>query len=235
MNQPPTAPYDLLGVGIGPFNLSLAALCEQVPDLTTLFCEVRTEFRWHPGLLIDGARMQVPFLADLVSLVDPTNPWSFLNYLRHQQRLFPFYFTERFHLPRREYEHYCRWAAERLPNCRFGTQISSVHWDSAEGLFRVTPGEREVAARNVVLGVGIEPYRPTAFAALADHPQVWHCAQYLDRRSTLAGVQDITVLCSGQSGAEVFLDLLCTRTGDGTRLRWLTRTRVRSLGPVTVQ
>lgn len=27
--------------------------------------------------------MQVPFLADLVSPVDPTNPWSFLNYLRH--------------------------------------------------------------------------------------------------------------------------------------------------------
>lgn len=35
MNQPATAPYDLLGVGIGPFNLSLAALCDQVPDLHT--------------------------------------------------------------------------------------------------------------------------------------------------------------------------------------------------------
>ncbi|GAA3496625.1 SidA/IucD/PvdA family monooxygenase [Streptomyces prasinosporus] len=225
MKQPPTAPYDLLGVGIGPFNLSLAALCDQVPDLSTLFCEARAEFRWHPGLLVDGARMQVPFLADLVSLVDPTNPWSFLNYLRHQQRLFPFYFSERFHLPRREYEHYCRWAAERLPNCRFGVPVGSVHWDTAERLFRVTAGSREFAARNVVLGIGTEPYRPTAFAALADHPRVWHCARYLDRRSTLDGARDVTVLGSGQSGAEVFLDLLRTRAGDGTRLRWLTRTR----------
>lgn len=225
MNQPPNAPYDLLGVGIGPFNLSLAALCDQAPDLNTLFCEARPEFRWHPGLLIDGARMQVPFLADLVSLVDPTNPWSFLNYLRHQQRLFPFYFSERFHLPRREYEHYCHWAAERLTNCRFGTQISSVHWDAAEKLFRVMANGRELFARNVVLGVGTEPYRPSAFAALADHSRVWHCAQYLDRRSTLAGARDVTVLGSGQSGAEVFLDLLRTRAGDGTRLRWLTRTR----------
>ncbi|MET9953853.1 SidA/IucD/PvdA family monooxygenase [Streptomyces sp. NPDC006339] len=225
MNQPPTAPYDLLGVGIGPFNLSLAALCDQVPDLTTLFCEARPEFRWHPGLLIDGARMQVPFLADLVSLVDPTNPWSFLNYLRHQERLFPFYFTERFHLPRREYEHYCRWAAERLPNCRFGTPISSVHWNTTDELFHVTADGKELTARNVVLGVGTEPHRPSAFDALADHPRVWHCAQYLDRRSTLSDVQDITILGSGQSGAEVFLDLLRTRAGDGTRLRWLTRTR----------
>ncbi|WP_432087368.1 MULTISPECIES: lysine N(6)-hydroxylase/L-ornithine N(5)-oxygenase family protein [unclassified Streptomyces] len=225
MNQPPTEPYDLLGVGIGPFNLSLAALCDRVPDLRTLFCETRPEFRWHPGLLVDGARMQVPFLADLVSLVDPTNPWSFLNYLRHQQRLFPFYFSERFHLPRREYEHYCRWAAERLTNCRFGARVGSVRWDTAEQLFRVAVGGRELAARNVVLGVGTEPYRPTAFAALTDHPRVWHCAQYLDRRSALDGVRDVTVIGSGQSGAEVFLDLLRTRAGDGTRVRWLTRTR----------
>ncbi|MFF9160278.1 lysine N(6)-hydroxylase/L-ornithine N(5)-oxygenase family protein [Streptomyces longwoodensis] len=225
MNQPPTAPYDLLGVGIGPFNLSLAALCDQAPDLSTLFCEARPEFRWHPGLLVDGARMQVPFLADLVSLVDPTSPWSFLNYLRHQQRLFPFYFAERFHLPRREYEHYCRWAAERLPNCRFGATVSAIHWESTGRLFRVTAGGQDLAARNVVLGVGTEPHRPSVFAALADHPRVWHCAQYLDRRATLDGVRDITVLGSGQSGAEVFLDLLRTRAGDGTRLRWLTRTR----------
>ncbi|MFI8192696.1 lysine N(6)-hydroxylase/L-ornithine N(5)-oxygenase family protein [Streptomyces sp. NPDC085946] len=225
MSQPPTAPYDLLGVGIGPFNLSLAALCDQVPDLSTLFCEAGAEFRWHPGLLVDGARMQVPFLADLVSLVDPTSPWSFLNYLRHRQRLFPFYFSERFHLPRREYEDYCRWAAERLTSCRFGLQVSSVHWDTAERLFRVVAGGREFSARNVVLGVGTEPYRPSAFAALDGHLRVWHCAQYLDRRSALDGAQDITVLGSGQSGAEVFLDLLRTRAGDGTRLRWLTRTR----------
>lgn len=129
-------PLDVLGVGIGPFNLSLAALVDRQPRLRALFCDRRPEFRWHPGMLVDGARMQVPFLADLVSLVDPTNPWSFLNYLRAHDRLFPFYFAERFQLPRREYDHYCRWVAEGLADCRFGTEVTAVGW--ADGAFTAT-------------------------------------------------------------------------------------------------
>ncbi|WP_395294158.1 lysine N(6)-hydroxylase/L-ornithine N(5)-oxygenase family protein [Kitasatospora hibisci] len=223
------APYDLLGVGIGPFNLSLAALADPVPGLRTLFCDQRPEFRWHPGMLVDGARMQVPFLADLVSLVDPANRWSFLNYLREQDRLFPFYFAERFHLPRREYDHYCRWAAERLANCRFGTEVTALHW--AGDRYRVelrdtaTGRREEVWARNLALGVGTRPVLPEAFAALAGHPRAFHSADYLDRRGDLAGARDITVVGSGQSGAEVFLDLLRRHGDDGVRLRWLTRTR----------
>ncbi|GAA4866691.1 lysine N(6)-hydroxylase/L-ornithine N(5)-oxygenase family protein [Kitasatospora terrestris] len=228
MDLPQPEPYDLIGVGIGPFNLSLAALADRADGVDALFLDARPEFRWHPGMLVDGARMQVPFLADLVSLVDPTNPWSFLNYLRHQERLLPFYFAERFQLPRREYEHYCRWAADRLPNCRFGRPVAALHWDAEEELFRVVtggPAAEEHRARNVVLGVGTEPVHPEAFAPLRAHPAVWHSAEYLHRRDTLAGARDITVVGSGQSGAEVFLDLLRLRAGDGTRLRWLTRTR----------
>ncbi|MFI5534450.1 lysine N(6)-hydroxylase/L-ornithine N(5)-oxygenase family protein [Kitasatospora sp. NPDC051853] len=225
MDNPQPEPYDLLGVGIGPFNLSLAALADRVDGLRTLFCEAREEFRWHHGMLVDGARMQVPFLADLVSLVDPTNPWSFLNYLREQQRLFPFYFAERFQLARREYDHYCRWAAERLPNCRFGAPVTAVHWEPEEGLYRVTAGGAVHRAANLVLGVGTEPVLPEAFAALRGHPRVWHSDGYLTNRHRLDGAKDVTVVGSGQSGAEVFLDLLRTRGTDGTRLRWLTRTR----------
>ncbi|WP_078661283.1 GNAT family N-acetyltransferase [Streptomyces sp. NRRL B-24484] len=219
-------PYDLLGVGIGPFNLSLAALAHGAADaVSALFCEAEPEYRWHPGMLVEGARMQVPFLADLVSLVDPTSPWSFLNYLRHQERLFPFYFAERFQLSRREYAHYCRWVAHRLPNCRFGAPVTALRWDTDERLFRAEAGGEEIRARNVVLGVGTRPHRPAAFADLAGHPRVWHSADYLARRASLDGARDITVLGSGQSGAEVFLDLLRHRADDGTRLRWLSRTR----------
>jgi lysine N6-hydroxylase len=220
-----TRPYDLLGVGIGPFNLSLAALADGTDALDTVFCEAAPAYRWHPGMLVDGARMQVPFLADLVSLVDPTSPWSFLNYLRHQQRLYPFYFAERFQLTRREYQHYCRWAAERLPNCRFSAPVTALHWDADRGLFRAEAGGAPLWARNVVLGTGTRPAHPEAFAALSGHPRVWHSAGYLDRIGSLDGARDITVVGSGQSGAEVFLDLLRRRAGDGTRLRWLSRTR----------
>ncbi|HVM02743.1 MAG TPA: SidA/IucD/PvdA family monooxygenase, partial [Acidimicrobiales bacterium] len=105
----PGRPYDVVGVGIGPFNLSLAALADGVPGLRTLFLERRPRFSWHPGLLLDGAALQVSFLADLVSLVDPTSRWSFLAYLRAHDRLLPFYLRERWRPSRREYDDYCRW------------------------------------------------------------------------------------------------------------------------------
>jgi lysine N6-hydroxylase len=211
-------PYDLVGVGIGPFNLSLAALADGVPGLRTLFLDAKPEFSWHPGLLLDGARMQVPFLADLVTLVDPTSPWSFLAYLRAHDRLFPFYFAEQQHLSRREYEHYCRWVSRDLRSCRFGSPVSAVTWDGVSGLFLVAlPGGGAVRTRNLVLGVGTEPVVPAAFAALHTAGLVHHAEDYLQVRHTLG---------SGQSGAEVLLDQLRRRGClPAPRLRWLTRTR----------
>jgi len=213
---------DLVGVGIGPANLSLAALADPVEGLATAFFEREPEFSWHPGLMIEGAFLQVPFLADLVSLVEPANPLSFLSYLRDRGRLFPFYFAERFHIPRTEYDAYCAWASRQLDSCRFGRQVRGLSIE--DGLFRldVEPGG-PVLARNVVLGVGTAPSFPAPLAALAG-PAVLHSADYLPARDRLLTADDVTVVGSGQSGAEVFLDLLRSRPSDRGHLRWLTRT-----------
>ncbi|MGW5053785.1 lysine N(6)-hydroxylase/L-ornithine N(5)-oxygenase family protein [Actinokineospora sp. NPDC004072] len=205
---------DLAGVGIGPFNLSLAALAHGVPGLRAAFFERSPEFRWHPGLLIDGATLQVPFLADLVSLVEPAHPLSFLAYLRDRDRLFPFYFAERFHIPRAEYDDYCRWASERLPSCRFGSEVRAVRWTGAA--FEVDVPGGPVLARNLVLGVGTEPVVPEPLRGLAVHS-----AGYLGAREALLAAEDVTVVGSGQSGAEIVLDLLRRRSG---ALRWIART-----------
>lgn len=219
--------YDLVGVGIGPFNLSAAALADQT-DLAVTFFDENPEFSWHPGMLIEGASLQVPFLADLVTLVDPTSRWSFLSYLRERDRLFPFYFAEKFHISRREYSDYCRWAAESLPSCVFGRRVTAVRWTESAGAFEVettdavTAHTSTVTARNVVLGVGGRPSVPEPFTGLLGK-EIFHSSSYLDNVESLDDAGDITVLGSGQSGAEVFLDLLRRRRGTGTRLRWLTR------------
>ncbi|WP_095756382.1 lysine N(6)-hydroxylase/L-ornithine N(5)-oxygenase family protein [Streptomyces xinghaiensis] len=228
-------PYDLVGIGIGPFNLSLAALADGVPELRTLFLDARPRFSWHPGLLLEGTVLQVPFLADLVTMADPTSPWSYLSYLRAHDRMFPFFFSERFHIPRREYDHYCRWAAERLPSCRFDAEVTSVEWDGPAGVFRVehrsAAGRRSpVAARRIVLGVGTEPVLPEVLRPLtaAGHRgRVLHSADYRTHRARLAAEDDVTVIGAGQSGAEVVLDLLRHQDGDGAGgpyVRWLART-----------
>ena len=95
--------YDFIGIGAGPFNLGLAALSADLPDVDGLFLEQRTEFDWHPGLMIEGVTIQVPFLADLVTMADPTSRFSFLNYLKQVGRLYPFYIRESFYPLRAEY------------------------------------------------------------------------------------------------------------------------------------
>lgn len=221
--------YNVIGIGIGPFNLSLAALADDVPEISALFLDQQPEFSWHPGLLLEGTVLQVPFLADLVTMVDPTNRWSFLNYLRAHDRLFPFFFSERSHVPRREYDHYCRWVAQALPSCRFGARVTTVDWNDIDETFTVTYVDTEsrehhvVAARHIVSGIGTEPLVPEPFTGVLGD-EVFHSAHYLYKRDRLSNVDDITVIGSGQSGAEVFLDLLRKQSEWGTRLRWLART-----------
>lgn len=230
-------PHDLVGIGIGPFNLSLAALADGVHGgLATTFFEQRPAFHWHPGLLLDGATLQVPFLADLVTLVDPASPWSFLNYLRARERLYPFYFAERFHIQRAEYDAYCRWVSEQLPGLHFGHQVDAVRWNAERELFEVDftqldhDGEVEALGRahthNIALGIGTEPYVPEPLKPLADTPAVpvIHSADYLTHRQRILDAEHITVVGSGQSGAEVFLDLLRARPAGAEKLHWLART-----------
>lgn len=233
--SPSLAHYDLVGVGIGPFNLSLAALADAVPGLSTLFLDAKPRFAWHPGLLLNGTVLQVPFLADLVTMADPTSPWSYLNYLRCHDRVFPFFFSERFHMPRREYDHYCRWVAERLASCRFDARVTAVEWDPSAAAFVVAyqagnGATTRVLARQVVLGVGGEPVVPDALRPLVSADPggaVLHSADYREHRDRLVAAGDVTVVGAGQSGAEVVLDLLRQRDERGRGgpfVRWLART-----------
>ena len=73
--------YDFIGIGIGPFNLSIAALAEGLDGFSSLFLERKPHFSWHPGMMVPDCHMQTSFLKDLVSAVEPTNRHSFLNYL----------------------------------------------------------------------------------------------------------------------------------------------------------
>ncbi|AJP01557.1 lysine 6-monooxygenase [Streptomyces cyaneogriseus subsp. noncyanogenus] len=232
----PAAPRDLVGIGIGPFNLSLAALAHPLAELDTAFYDRSPTFQWHPGLLIEDSTIQVPFLADLVTLADPASPWTFLNYLKTRERLFPFYFAERFHIRRTEYDAYCRWVAGNLPALHFGHRVDAVRWNPEQAVFEVDhtrlggDGQEEshgrTRTRNVVLGIGTEPHVPDPLKPLADAPgvPVVHAADYLHHRDTLLAAGHITVIGTGQSGAEIFLDLLRHRPAGREKIHWLGRT-----------
>ncbi|MCZ8519909.1 lysine N(6)-hydroxylase/L-ornithine N(5)-oxygenase family protein [Paenibacillus caseinilyticus] len=226
--------HDVVGIGIGPFNLGLAALLQKAPEIDAVFFERKAQFGWHSGMLIDGTTLQVPFFADLVTMADPTHPLSFLNYLHEQGRLYHFYFLEKFHIPRREYDHYCRWASERLPSCRFGCEVTDVRrvipapGGEAESLLEVevydhnTGTAQTVFTRHLVLGVGSVPSVPAALRPMLGE-NVFHSADFLSQRHRLREARSVTVIGSGQSAAEVFLELLKEQEACGYRLDWFTR------------
>ncbi|WP_433168748.1 lysine N(6)-hydroxylase/L-ornithine N(5)-oxygenase family protein [Kribbella sp. CA-247076] len=220
-----TAPYDVIAIGCGPFNLGLAALADGVDDVRLAVLDSRPEFTWHRGLMFDDAMLQVSFLADLVSLVEPAHPLSFLSYLRDNDRLYQFYVREKFHPTRREYEAYLRWCAAQLDSLHFGHHVAEVSWDGSLFQLTVERGDstETFTARHLVVGVGTEPAVPAALAGLPEE-RFLHSADYLFRRDDLLRAGRVTVVGSGQSGAECALDLLRANAAGGPAVSWLTRT-----------
>lgn len=221
--------HDVVGVGLGPFNLGLAALLDGVEEsVDAALLEREPEFNWHEGMLLEGTTLEVPFLADLVSLADPTNPHSYLNYLRETGRIYEFYFYETFQTPRREYNDYLQWVCENVDSCRFSREVTELRWDEERDHYVVTArhpetGDRfEYRGENVALGIGSRPQIPES---LQGHPDedVFHTARYRDNRERVLNAESVTVVGSGQSAAEVFQDLLERQPEGRYRLDWLTR------------
>jgi len=222
---------DIIGIGVGPFNLGLAALAEPITEVDAVFFDSRPGFDWHPGMMLDTAHLQVPFMADLVSLADPTSRYSFLNYLKSTGRLYRFYIREDFYPLRAEFNAYCQWVAEQLPSVRFGHEVTDIRYqETAQGgryLVRTRHddgGTQVHAARRLVLGTGTQPEIPPSCAGiLAGGGTAVHNSDYLQSKAAIQEKRSITVVGSGQSAAEVFLDLLQDCGPDSYELNWVTR------------
>jgi lysine N6-hydroxylase len=68
---------DLIGVGAGPANLSLAALLTTARErglssLSSVFLERNSAIFWHSQQMFPGTLMQTEFYRDLVTPIDPT-------------------------------------------------------------------------------------------------------------------------------------------------------------------
>ncbi|WP_405558168.1 SidA/IucD/PvdA family monooxygenase [Streptomyces canus] len=218
--EPTKKTYDVVGIGLGPFNLGLACLTEPIDELDGIFLDSKPDFEWHAGMFLDGAHLQTPFMSDLVTLADPTSPYSFLNYLKEKGRLYSFYIRENFYPLRVEYDDYCRWAANKLSNVRFNTTVTDVRYE--DGLYVVTTGAGDTyRARRLVLGTGTSPHYPEAVRGLDG--DFFHNSRYVQNRSELQKKGSITIVGSGQSAAEIYYDLLGEIDVHGYRLNWVTR------------
>jgi lysine N6-hydroxylase len=219
--------YDLLGIGLGPFNLGLAALCHDIPSLSTAFIEQKDGFDWHPGLLLPGARLQVPFYADLVTLVRPQSKFSWFSFLQAKGRMFRFGVQDNLFPLRREYNEYGKWVAGQLSGLWFGHRVVGVEYEDDKARYEVgvldlkTGLQKTFHAKHLVIGIGSEPYWPECAKQFSGTANIFHASDYLYHGSELSDKNRITIIGSGQSAAEIFQDTLNGSANQS--LSWFTR------------
>jgi L-ornithine N5-monooxygenase len=220
----PEERHDVIGVGAGPANISLAvALDETRPGVDSIFLERSESFAWHGDLLLPGAVIMDTFLEDGVLLRNPRSRFTFLNYLHQHGWLHDFNNLREVYPTRQQYSDYLRWVCSELGDVvRFGEVVHAL-----EPIFdgRVVAGIRVVCesvrsgkrwasiTRNVVVATGGVPELPSGIAARADG-RVFHASRYLSSIERVCPDRDrayrLAVVGSGQTGAEVFMNLAST-------------------------
>ncbi len=220
----PAAIHDLIGIGFGPSNLALAiALHERAQQqgaLDVLFLDKQADYRWHGNTLVTQSELQISFLKDLVTLRNPSSPFSFVNYLHAHGRLVDFINLGTFYPCRMEFNDYLRWvAAQFAEQSRYGEEVLAIepllHNHKVESLrvvSRDSGGETFVRqTRAVVVSAGGTPRIPEAFRGLKGDSRVFHHAHYLERMAQQPCVSGkpmrVAIIGGGQSAAEAFIDL----------------------------
>lgn len=211
-----TEPYDLIGIGFGPSNLALSvAMSELAPKAKVLFLDRNPSFQWHSGMLLEGSRMQISYLKDLVTMRDPTSRFTFLNYLKEAGRLEQFLNLNELHPTRLEYSRYLNWVAQRFTDrVAYGVQARRVRLTNSGSLFEMevceasTGGVESLLARNVVVAPGGVPRIPPG----VDMARTVHSSEFLPKfEQTMAsstGTGRVVLVGNGQSAGEIALYIL---------------------------
>jgi L-ornithine N5-oxygenase len=212
--------YDVVGIGFGPSNLSLAIALEEYRanglgnQIRSLFLERQSSFGWHRNMLLPSTTMQVSFLKDLVTFRNPTSSFSFIAYLHASGRLPQFVNKQDFFPTRQEFHQYLEWAQARVADrIGYGSEVTSIRLPPdviPERSDRLRLGVAEadgragrvIEARNVVISTGLVPCMPKGTER---DERVWHSSEFLKRyrRMNPGELRRVAVVGAGQSAAEI--------------------------------
>ncbi|MFG2957398.1 lysine N(6)-hydroxylase/L-ornithine N(5)-oxygenase family protein [Streptomyces sp. NPDC048291] len=211
--------YDVVGIGFGPSNLSLAIALEEYAasgpgnEMSAVFFERQSSFGWHRNMLLPSATMQISFLKDLVTFRNPTSSFSFIAFLHASGRLPRFVNNQDFFPTRQEFHQYLEWAQARVADrVVYGSEVTSIRQPSSTAtspdrlLLEVTDATgragRVIEARNVVISTGLVPSMP---AGTERDERVWHSSEFLEkyRRTDPRELRRVAVAGAGQSAAEI--------------------------------
>jgi lysine N6-hydroxylase len=215
---------DLIGVGAGPANLSLASLLtiareRGLTSITATFFECEATVFWHSLQMFPGSVMQTEFYRDLVTPIDPTSKFSFLNYLKAHSRLDQFFCSSTIYPTRREFEDYFRWVAEQIGEVIFGVEVNCVDFDAIKNLFVVHAGiHGRCVTKHIVFGSGARPRSGVEQSRSAKIVDVSKLLAFTFPET----LNRLLVVGGGQSAAECLSYLLDRFSERPVRIDWVT-------------
>lgn len=212
--------YHLIGVGIGPFHLSLAALLDKVKDHEFKFFDQKPHFQWHPELLFSDADMQTSYLKDLVTAVDPTSPHSFLNYLVQNGLFYTFMNTNRKVITRQEFEVYCRWVSQNIQGpLSFNSSVEEIEF--VDNKFVVTANGEKQTSTHLSIATGLTPRIPE-FAKSFIGSNVFHAKSPLLMSQDFSN-KKVLIIGGGQTGVEIFRNGIQGKWGKPAEIKLFSR------------
>lgn len=173
-------------LGSGPH--SLATICRLIDLGLTKKLEVfvfdrRSQFDWHPGLLVPNVTMQISFLKDLVSQINPRSQFSFLNFLCETGALTEFTNLSTLYPYRIEFRNYLKWVVERLEKLgvNFIYNTSAVDIDLiADGRCNIKLSSgNTILADFLQISIGGIPNIPTWVQSLLPSRRIVHSKKFV--------------------------------------------------------
>ncbi len=211
--------YDYIGIGFGPSNLATCiAIQEENNLLKGMFFEKKQLFSWHDNMLLPGTTMQVHYMKDLVSMRDPTNKYSFTNFLKQQGRLEKFVNIRSFSPYRIEFNEYLSWAANFFNSItQYGALIVNIraiknkysnYYDILEvsAKNQTTEQVSKYLTRSIILSPGLKAITPD-FLGESKNNKIFHSSMFKNSVDTYytdkSAKNRFAVIGSGQSAAEI--------------------------------
>lgn len=201
--------YDVAGIGIGAFNLGLAALISRIDNLSYIFFDKKSNFSWHSGMLLDNSKLQVHYLKDLASCIDPCNPYTFLSYLVDNDRIYQFLNCKKNSVSRHEFNDYYKWASLKIPGLHFNEEVKNIYFEKNN--FIIITENSIVKAKDIVLGIGPEVYIPECCQGFLA-PNFFHTSEFNTYYNNLdLQGRSVVIIGGGQSGAEALDSVISSK------------------------
>ncbi len=202
--------YDVIGVGFGPSNITLAIHWQNTcPELGIKFLEKNHNSLWQQEMLIEGARIQHTPLRDLITVIDPRSKYTFINFMHANNKLHHFLDTRLYFPLRKDYADYINWCAKDFDSyVGYNEEVKDINFTKDNKLLEIKTSKQVYNTKSLVLALGREAYIPKEFENL-NKKQCFHLMRYLSSIQDLDqnAKYDFSVIGSSQSAVEIILDL----------------------------